>query len=112
VLRITKRNGGNNSVEQDVTAILKAHGPGQYTWAATVRGAGVQMPVKATLVIEDEAGTQQHPAPDAQVEENGWTKSERRTPLKWGELKRAALRVESNWGANGDFYLNECWLSQ
>ena len=29
-----------------------------------------------------------------------------------GLLKRAVLRVESNWGAIGEFYLNECWLSQ
>jgi len=109
---ITKRNGSGNSIEQDVTDILRQQGPGDYTWAASVRGAEATLPVKATIVIEDETGVQQHPAPDVQVTPDAWVKTERRTPLKWGELKQAKLRVESNWGALGEFYVHECWLSK
>jgi hypothetical protein len=65
-----------------------------------------------SLVVEDESGTQQHPAPDAQTLAEGWAKTERRTPIKWGELKRAALRIDSTWGPNGEFLVDECWLSR
>jgi hypothetical protein len=111
VLRLSKRGGGV-SLEQDVTDLLRECGPGNYTWSATVRGAGTSLPVKVTMVIEDEGGMQQHPAPDVEVSAAAWSKTERRTPLKWTNLKRAWLRVESNWGASGDFYVHECWLSQ
>jgi hypothetical protein len=110
-LRLSKRNGGA-SVELDVTEILREQGTGNYTWAATVRGGATKLPVKATLVIEDEAGVQQHPAPDVEVTADTWSQTERRTPLQWTNLQRAAFRVESNWGADGTFYLHECWLSR
>ncbi len=111
VVRVAKREGAE-FMELDVTEILRARGPGDYTWAANVRGDGTPLAVKATLVIEDEEGTRQHPAPDVQVADETWARTERRTPLAWSNLKQASLRVESTWGPAGAFYVNECWLSQ
>jgi hypothetical protein len=68
--------------------------------------------VKATIVIEADGQTQQHPAPDAATLVGEWTKTERRTPLKWTALQRATLRIESTWGEHGHFFVDECWFSQ
>ena len=111
-VRFLKADRSRGWIEQDITELLKQAGPGDYTWAAKVRGGTAGIPVKASLVVEDESGTQQHPAPDAQTLAEDWAKTERRTPIKWGELKRAALRIESTWGPNGEFIVDECWLSR
>lgn len=111
-VRITKRGGGQNRVEQDVTEVLRNAGPGDFAWGARVRGSVAGITVKATIVIEADGQTQQHPAPDAATLVEEWTKTERRTPLKWTALLRATLRIESTWGENGQFYVDECWLSQ
>lgn len=77
-----------------------------------MRGSVAGIMVKATIVIEADGQTLQHPSPDAATRVEEWTKSERRTPLKWTALQRATLWIESTRGENGQFHVDECWLSR
>ena len=69
--------------------------------------------VKATLVLEDDNGLQQHPAPDTEAGTASWHTTARTTPLHWtGELKRALLIVESGYAHTHDITIDRAWLSR
>jgi len=99
-------------IQQDVTAALRAKGPGTYTYGASVRAVSDDAAVKVTLRLEDESGAQLHPSPDVTATRAGWQNAARTQPLQWSNLKGATLLIESSDARPADFLVREVWLAK
>jgi len=99
-------------IEQDVTTVLLAQGPGAYTYGASVRASADDAAMKVTLRIEDPSGTQLHPPPDVIASSTAWTSAARTQSFHWTNLKRASLLIESGGARPAEGLVREAWLTR
>ena len=109
---ISNRRDASVGLKLDVTELLLKHGQGSYLYGVTAKAAENELRIKATLVIEDENGIQQHPSPDLLVTSNAFATAARTQSLSWSKLKRATLKVESGYGDKHDFVVSEVFLKK
>ena len=109
---ISDRRNSSVGLKIDVTDLLRKHGHGSYHYGVTAKAVEGTLPLKATLVIEDAKGIQQHPSPDTLIESNAFATAARTQSLAWSELKRATLKIESGYGAKHDFVVSEVFLKK
>jgi hypothetical protein len=109
-VRVFDRASSQTGVVQDITAMLKARGPGRYTYSAQVRTAARSLPVAIGLKISDVDETFFHPAPTAEAGPDGWSLTQRSHDVAWNDLVGAWLYIESGWGQTGDYFVDDCSL--
>ncbi len=112
LISVTNRKSTNAGIEQDITDILNAHGPGHYTFAASVRGVNSVVPVRVTLAVTDELSTQCHPSPEVQATPDAWQTTSRRQPLSWSRLQSAKLIIDTGYGNTDSFQIQQAQLAQ
>lgn len=111
-VRISERNDSTIGLSQDVTEILQEQGPGNYLYGVVAKAINEPLHMKATLIIEDEAGLHQHPSPDVVIDAESYRTASRMQPLTWASLERATLRVESGYGDKQDVLVQEVFLKK
>ena len=106
------RNKYWEGVRQDVTEVLKDHGPGSYTIEAWVMPAAGTVDGYLRFFIEDAAG-RNYPGTTRRLSPTAWTKITYKTTLNWtGELKQAVFELMTTDAdkALPDLYIDDCAL--
>ncbi|RPI00864.1 MAG: T9SS C-terminal target domain-containing protein [Calditrichaeota bacterium] len=98
-------------VRQDVTEVLKDHGPGSYTIEAWIYPASGAVDGYLRFKLVDESG-ERYPGTTRRCSAGQWTKVTYKTSITWkGALKEAVFELmTSNDTALPDLYLDDCSL--
>ncbi|WNR46146.1 carbohydrate binding domain-containing protein [Paenibacillus roseipurpureus] len=107
----TGRSGTWNSPAQDITALIKDNGPGEYTlgfWGKVGTGTDT---IQAVVKIVDSSGTNYYRLPAGLAATNSWKSVSGKVTIPFSGLTNAQLYFETT-NATVDLYVDDVTLSK